>query len=73
MFLTSGSSFSKVYPRKGFDRALARFAQNLEAGLNNLGKRLTLDQGTQTSQINKNKNCSNSFPERSVVLSDFYQ
>lgn len=35
LFLAPGSSFLRVYPRKGFDRALARFARNLEVSLNN--------------------------------------
>jgi len=35
LFLAPGSSFQRVYPRKGFDRALARFARNLEVSLNN--------------------------------------
>ena len=35
LLLASGSSFLRVYPRKGFDRALARFARNLEVSLNN--------------------------------------
>ena len=34
MLMAPGSSFIRVYPRKGFDRNLARFAQNSEVSLN---------------------------------------
>lgn len=34
LFFAPGSSFLRVYPRKGFDRALGRFARNLEVSLN---------------------------------------
>lgn len=35
LFLALVQAFWELYPRKGFDRALARFARNLEVNLNN--------------------------------------